>query len=38
MQALLALDADILGEGHFGIYQPKDHVREYIERYLEEYE
>lgn len=38
MQALLALDADILGEGHFGIYQPKDRVREYIERYLEEYE
>jgi glyoxylase-like metal-dependent hydrolase (beta-lactamase superfamily II) len=38
MQALLALDADILCEGHFGIYQPKDHVREYIERYLEEYE
>jgi glyoxylase-like metal-dependent hydrolase (beta-lactamase superfamily II) len=38
MQALLALDADILGEGHFGVYKPKDRVREYIERYLEEYE
>lgn len=38
MQALLDLDADILGEGHFGIYQTKDRVREYIERYLEEYE
>jgi glyoxylase-like metal-dependent hydrolase (beta-lactamase superfamily II) len=38
MQALLALDADILGEGHFGIYQPKDRVRDYIERYLEECE
>ena len=38
MQTLLALDADILCEGHFGIYQPKDHVREYIERYLQEYE
>jgi glyoxylase-like metal-dependent hydrolase (beta-lactamase superfamily II) len=38
MQALLALHADILCEGHFGIYQPKDHVRDYIERYLEEYE
>jgi glyoxylase-like metal-dependent hydrolase (beta-lactamase superfamily II) len=38
MQALLALNADILCEGHFGIYQPKDRVREYIERYLEEYE
>jgi glyoxylase-like metal-dependent hydrolase (beta-lactamase superfamily II) len=38
MQLLLALDADILCEGHFGIYQPKDRVRDYIERYLEEYE
>jgi len=38
MQTLLALDADILCEGHFGIYQPKDNVRDYIERYLEEYE
>jgi glyoxylase-like metal-dependent hydrolase (beta-lactamase superfamily II) len=38
MHALLTLDADILCEGHFGIYQPKDRVREYIERYLEEYE
>jgi glyoxylase-like metal-dependent hydrolase (beta-lactamase superfamily II) len=38
MQILLALNADILCEGHFGIYQPKDNVRDYIERYLEEYE
>jgi glyoxylase-like metal-dependent hydrolase (beta-lactamase superfamily II) len=38
MQKLLALDADILCEGHFGIYQPKERVRSYIERYLEEYE
>ena len=38
MQTLLALNADILCEGHFGIYQPKDRVRDYIERYLEEYE
>jgi glyoxylase-like metal-dependent hydrolase (beta-lactamase superfamily II) len=37
MQTLLALNADILCEGHFGIYQPKDNVRDYIERYLEEY-
>jgi glyoxylase-like metal-dependent hydrolase (beta-lactamase superfamily II) len=37
MQALLVLDADILCEGHFGIYQPKENVRDYIERYLEEY-
>ena len=38
MQLLLALDADILCEGHFGIYQPKERVREYIEGYLEEYD
>lgn len=38
MRELLALDADILCEGHFGIYQPKSKVRNYIERYLEEYE
>lgn len=38
MQTLLALHADILCEGHFGIYQPKEKVRDYIERYLAEYE
>jgi len=38
MQALLALDADILCEGHFGVYSPKSRVRAYIEHYLEEYE
>jgi len=38
MQTLLAINADILCEGHFGIYQPNDNVRDYIERYLEEYE
>jgi glyoxylase-like metal-dependent hydrolase (beta-lactamase superfamily II) len=38
MQTLLALNADILCEGHFGIFQPKDKVQKYIERYLEEYE
>ncbi|HNY51500.1 MAG TPA: MBL fold metallo-hydrolase [Smithella sp.] len=38
MQKLMALDADILCEGHFGIYQPKERVRSYIQRYLEEYE
>ena len=37
MQILIALSADILCEGHFGIYQPRDKVRDYIERYLEEY-
>ena len=38
MQILLALNADILCEGHFEIFQPKERVRDYIERYLEEYE
>ena len=38
MQNLLALNADILCEGHFGIFQPKEKVRSYIERYLEEYD
>ena len=38
MHLLLDLEADILCEGHFGIYQPQNKVRDYIERYLEEYE
>jgi len=38
MRKLLALHADILCEGHFGIFEPKEKVREYIERYLDEYE
>ena len=38
MQTLLDLEADILCEGHFGIYQPKNKVQAYIERYLEEYD
>ncbi len=37
MQELLALEADILCEGHFGVYRPKKQVRAYIERYLDEY-
>lgn len=37
MQALLDLEADILCEGHFGIYQPADAVRKYIEGYLQRY-
>ena len=31
LHRLIALEADILCEGHFGIYQPKDEVRSYIE-------
>ncbi|MDD3844726.1 MAG: MBL fold metallo-hydrolase [Syntrophorhabdaceae bacterium] len=37
MEHLLALKADVLCEGHFGIYQPGNKVAAYIERYLEEY-
>ena len=37
MQLLLELNADTLCEGHFGIYSPRESVRDYIERYLEEY-
>ncbi len=32
MEKLLALEADILCEGHFGIFQPGNQVRHYIER------
>jgi len=35
MEKLIALDADILCEGHFGIYSPASAVRSYIEGYLE---
>lgn len=38
MKKLLSLDADILCEGHFGIFQSKENVRSYIEGYLEEYD
>jgi glyoxylase-like metal-dependent hydrolase (beta-lactamase superfamily II) len=34
MEKLLALDADILCEGHFGIFQPKENVKRYISGYL----
>jgi hypothetical protein len=37
MEKLLALDADILCEGHFGIFQPKENVQGYIKRYLRNY-
>jgi glyoxylase-like metal-dependent hydrolase (beta-lactamase superfamily II) len=36
LQKLIDLKADILCEGHFGIYQPSDAVEEYIREYLEE--
>ncbi len=37
MRQLLDLDADILCEGHFGIYRPAAEVRHYIESYLRTY-
>lgn len=37
MERLLALKADILCEGHFGVYRPNEKVAEYIEHYLDEY-
>lgn len=37
MQRILELKADILCEGHFGIYQPADSVRNYIKGYLNTY-
>jgi Zn-dependent hydrolases, including glyoxylases len=34
MEKLISLEADILCEGHFGVYSPASRVREYIESYL----
>lgn len=34
MEKLIALEADILCEGHFGIFQPREKVSEYIKRYI----
>lgn len=36
MQRLLDLEADILCEGHFGIYKPAERVRRYIESYVKQ--
>jgi glyoxylase-like metal-dependent hydrolase (beta-lactamase superfamily II) len=35
MDRLLALEADILCEGHFGIFQPKERVRQFIGEHRE---
>ncbi len=37
MRKLINLKADILCEGHFGIYQPANKVRNYIEYYLSQH-
>jgi len=34
LKKLLDLRADILCEGHFGIFEPKEEVKSYIERYI----
>jgi hypothetical protein len=34
LQKLIDLKADILCEGHFGIYQPANEAKSYIEGYL----
>lgn len=37
MADLIELEADILCEGHFGIFSPKEKVRKYIQSYLDRY-
>jgi glyoxylase-like metal-dependent hydrolase (beta-lactamase superfamily II) len=37
MNKLLALQADILCEGHFGIFRPRKKVEQYIQGYLRQY-
>jgi glyoxylase-like metal-dependent hydrolase (beta-lactamase superfamily II) len=37
MRKLLQLEADVLCEGHFGIFRPAGEVRSYIEYYLSSY-
>jgi len=37
MEKLLALEADVLCEGHFGIYKPAARVEQYIRGYLDQY-
>ncbi len=35
LHKILALEADILCEGHFGVYKGKDRVRQFISKYLD---
>ncbi|MBN2298189.1 MAG: MBL fold metallo-hydrolase, partial [Deltaproteobacteria bacterium] len=37
MEKLLALDADILCEGHYGIFSGREKVKRYIQGYLDQY-
>ena len=38
LQRLTDIKADILCEGHFGIYQPAKEVEDYIKGYLQQLE
>jgi glyoxylase-like metal-dependent hydrolase (beta-lactamase superfamily II) len=38
MHRLLELGADILCEGHFGIYKPRQRVERYIRGYLDQHQ
>lgn len=38
MERLLSLEADILCEGHFGVYAPKEAVKKYILHYLDTFD
>jgi glyoxylase-like metal-dependent hydrolase (beta-lactamase superfamily II) len=35
LQKLIDLNADILCEGHFGIYQPASEVKSYLQQYVD---
>jgi glyoxylase-like metal-dependent hydrolase (beta-lactamase superfamily II) len=37
MRRLITYEADILCEGHFGIFRPSDRVKQYIQGYLKQY-
>lgn len=37
MERLLALDADVLCDGHSGVYQPRSHVAKYIRHFIKLY-
>ena len=37
LNRMVALNADILCEGHFGIYQPATEVKKYIKGYAQEF-
>jgi len=36
VEKLIALEADVLCEGHFGVYQPKERARRYLESFIKQ--